>query len=81
MPRMKNGVRDYSYDTSYEASTLQKKHRAARNAARNTMADAGKVRKGDGKDVDHIKPLKSGGAGRAKSNLRVLPRGKNRGRK
>ncbi len=38
---------------AYNSSPEQKKRRAARNAARRKMEDAGKVRKGDGKDVEH----------------------------
>ena len=34
------------------------------------MESKGRVHKGDGKDVDHVKPLSKGG-GTAASNLRV----------
>jgi hypothetical protein len=34
---------------------------------------AGKVHKGDGKAVDHIRPLSKGGAATDKANLRVVP--------
>ena len=44
------------------------------------MKKAGKVRKGDGKDVDHKKPLSKGGSNK-KSNLRVTSKKKNRSRK
>ena len=64
------------YD-NYHASDEQKKKRAARNTARSTMAKAGKVTEGDGKDVDHEKPLAKGGTN-AKSNLQVKPKSKNR---
>lgn len=37
----------------YNSKPEQKKRRAARNAARRKMIAAGKVRKGDGKDVAH----------------------------
>lgn len=37
----------------YNAKPEQKKRRAQRNAARRKMIKAGKVRKGDGKDVAH----------------------------
>lgn len=40
------------YD-NYQGSEEQKKRRAKRNAARRDMEKAGKVRKGDGKDVAH----------------------------
>jgi 5-methylcytosine-specific restriction endonuclease McrA len=47
------------------------------NAARAKLAAEGKVKKGDGKDVDHKKPLRSGG-GNARSNLRVMSQSQNR---
>lgn len=63
---------------TYQATAEQKKNRAARNKARATMVKAGKVKKGDGKDVDHKKPLSKGGSN-TKSNLRVTSKAKNRG--
>ena len=42
--------------------------RVLRNAARRKMIKAGKVRKGDGKDVDHVHGT---GMGNSRSNLRV----------
>jgi hypothetical protein len=55
-------ARDYKaeYD-KYHARPEQKKNRAARNAARAKMAKAGKVKKGDGKDVAHVKAFDKGG--------------------
>jgi len=41
------------------------------------MEQAGKVHKGDGKDVDHKTPLSKGGT-TTKSNLRVVPASTNR---
>ena len=40
----------------------QTQKRAKRNAARNKMIQLGMASKGDGKDIDHIKPLRKGGA-------------------
>ena len=40
------------YD-NYHKKPVQKKRRASRNTARSTMKTAGKVKKGDGKDVNH----------------------------
>ena len=49
------------YD-SYHARPEQKKNRAMRNAARAKMMKAGKVKKGDGKDVAHRKAIDKGGS-------------------
>lgn len=72
--------RSYEYDTKYEASPLQKKRRAARNAARREAIRDGKVSKGDGKDVDHIRRNIKGNLSNSPSNLRVQSRSRNRGR-
>ena len=63
---------------TYQATPKQKKLRAKRNAARRQMEAAGKVHKGDGKDVHHKKSVSKGGSN-AKSNLAVASRAKNRG--
>ena len=73
--------RDYRYDTEYQASPLQKRRRAQRNAARAKMEKAGKVRKGDGKDVNHKNANKSGYLSNRLSNLNVESQKTNRGRK
>tara|TARA_R100000951_G_C2626977_1_gene176319 strand:- start:727 stop:981 length:255 start_codon:yes stop_codon:yes gene_type:complete len=64
------------YD-NYQGTEQQKKNRAKRNAARREMEKAGKVSKGDGKDVAHKKPLAKGGSNK-KSNLTVSSKSKNR---
>jgi hypothetical protein len=71
-------ARDYKseYD-NYHASAEQKKKRAARNAARRQLEKEGKVRKGDGKDVDHKTPMAKGG-GNGRDNLQVKPKSANR---
>lgn len=61
----------------YDARPENKKKRAMSNAARRELMKEGLVKKGDGKDVDHKKPLRSGGTN-ARSNLRVTSAGKNR---
>jgi len=72
-------ARDYKKEyAEYHSRPEQKKNRAARNAARREMEERGLVRKGDGKDVDHKKPLDRGGSNDP-SNWRVLPKSKNRG--
>lgn len=53
----------------YQGTTAQKKKRAERNAARNKLMKAGKVHKGDGKDVAHIVALDKGGSN--KDGVRV----------
>jgi len=72
-------MRDFGKEyRAYHSKPEQKKNRAQRNAARRELMAAGQVRKGDGKDVDHKKPIRSGGSN-ARSNLRVTPKSKNRG--
>lgn len=72
MPR--NYKREYE---TYHSKPEQKKRRAGRNAARRKMAAAGKVRKGDGKDVDH---KDRNPKNNSKGNLRVQSKSKNRSR-
>ena len=87
MPSSKNYVRNYKQEyKNYHASPEQKKKRASRNAARSEMEKSGKVRKGDGKDVDH---KNTNANDNSKKNLRVtsksanrsFPRTKNAGKK
>lgn len=56
----------------------EKKKRAARNQARAMLKKAGKVRKGDGKDVDHKdgNPMNN-----SKKNLSIKSKYKNRSKK
>lgn len=63
----------------FHATPKQKKRRAATNKARRAAVKAGKVKKGDGKDVDHKRPLSRGGS-TSLSNTRVLSRSTNRAR-
>ena len=64
------------YD-NYQGTPEQIKKRAGRVKARRMMKKAGSATKGDGKDVDHIKPMRSGGTS-AKSNLRMRSKSANR---
>jgi hypothetical protein len=48
---------NYKYDLKYEASAEQKHRRALRNKARRAALRAGKVHKGDNKDVHHIEGI------------------------
>lgn len=61
----------------YQGQPEQVRNRSNRNKARRKMANAGLVHKGDGKDVDHIKPIVKGGAG-GRANLRLRARARNR---
>jgi 5-methylcytosine-specific restriction endonuclease McrA len=70
----RNFRREYK---NYDGTPAVKKKRAERNAARAQMIKEGKAHKGDGKDVDHIKPLSKGGSTK-RSNLRVVSAHKNR---
>lgn len=71
-------TRDYKaeYD-NYHGKPEQIKKRAERVKARRMMEKTGAVTKGDGKDVDHKNPLRSGGT-TTKSNLRVRSKSANR---
>lgn len=65
---------------AFQSSAKAKAERASRNSARRSAIRAGKVHKGDGKDIDHIRSLASGGSN-AKSNLRVVSKEFNRSRR
>lgn len=54
----------------YDGTPAVKKKRAARNKARRMMEREGLVHKGDGKDVDHKRPLSKGGPS-TRGNIRV----------
>ena len=74
MPSSKNYKRDYTQERLTE-SKARKAKRASRNKARRKLEKAGKVSKGDGKDVDH----KNGNAkDNRTSNLSVKSRKSNR---
>lgn len=72
MPR--NYKQEYA---NYDGTEAVKKKRAQRNKARRMLEREGVVHKGDGKDVDHKKPLSKGGT-TIISNLRVKPAAANR---
>lgn len=73
-----NASDDSKRQRRYNSSAAQKKRRAQRNAARREMEKEGKVRKGDGKDVDHKSHKAKGKLNNDRSNLRVMDRSKNR---
>lgn len=78
MPSSKGYKRNYKEEYSnYQGTEEQKKNRAKRNGARRMLEKDGRVRKGDGKDVDHSKPLAKGG-GNSRNNLSVKSKSSNR---
>ena len=78
MPYKNKADRDYKTEyANYQGTEEQKKRRAQRNKARREMDAKGKVHKGDGKDVDHVKPLSKGGGTNA-GNLKVKSAHNNR---
>lgn len=77
MPSSKSYVRDYSRETETSNARGEKPKRAERNRARYKMMKLGLVHKGDGKDVDHKRPVSKGGTN-ARSNLRVETDNENR---
>lgn len=71
----KNAKPDSVRQRKYNSQPEQKKNRASRNSARAAAMRDGKVRKGDGKDVDHknMNPRDN-----SKGNLKVMDKSKNR---
>ena len=86
MPRWPSGYkkkhpeRDYKKEAKQHASKESTKDRVARNKARAEMEKAGKVHKGDGKEVDHKVPIggKANKNNYGKGNLQVVSRSENR---
>lgn len=78
MPFMKNGKRDYKRENLlYNSKPEQIKARSERTTARRQSNAAGTTHKGDGTNIDHIKPLSKGGSN-DKSNQRVVSEAKNK---
>jgi hypothetical protein len=78
MPFMKNGKRDYKRENElYNSKPEQRKARSERTMARNEAIADGRVKRGDGKDIDHKRPLSKGGTN-ARSNQRVVSSSENR---
>ena len=74
-------MRDYKKEyREFHGKPEQIRNRGLRNAARRMLASAGRVHKGDHKDVGHIRALDDGGSN-SQSNLRVESIHANRGRK
>lgn len=76
MPQTPERHREYMAEYQKKPENVEK--RVARNRARQQAIREGRARVGDGKDVDHIKPLDKGGS-TAASNTRVIDRSENRG--
>lgn len=72
MAKKRNYKKEYA---NYQGKPSQIERRASRNAARAEMEKAGRVRKGDGKDVNHRNgnPMVN-----KKSNLQVESKSANR---
>lgn len=67
-------MRDYAKEyADFHGKPEQIKKRAQRNAARRESG----LKKGDPREVDHIKPLSKGGSN-SKSNTRIVSRATNR---
>lgn len=66
--------RDYKLEYKRDHSSPQAK---ANRAARNTARRQSSLKKGDSREIDHIKPLSKGG-GNGKSNRRIVSRTTNR---
>lgn len=77
MPSSPNYKRNYKQEQKTARARGETKDRALRNAARAELMKQGKVHKGDGKDVDHTRPLGKGGSN-SPSNLRVASEHSNR---
>mgnify|MGYP003334296298 FL=1 len=61
MPYKNKADRKYTQAAKYEDTPEQVKNRMERNKARYKLLKEGKVHKGDGKDVAHVKALDKGG--------------------
>lgn len=62
----------------FQSSAKAKAERASRNSARRSAIRSGRVSKGDGKDIDH---KDSNPKHNSASNLRVVSKATNRGKK
>jgi hypothetical protein len=77
MPYKNKADRDYKTEyAKYQGSDEQLKNRAERNKARAKLMKAGKVSKGDGNDVAHVKAKDKGGS--IKDGLKVEKASANR---
>ena len=78
MPYMTNGRRDYKKENRlYNSKPEQIKARGERTTLRRQANASGVTSKGDGRDLDHKKPLSKGGAN-TMANARVTTQSANR---
>lgn len=78
-PYNKSTGRDYDSDyDKFQSSDKAKKERAKRNKNRREALREGRVHKGDGYDLDHSDGNPNNNA---KSNIKKIPRSKNRAKK
>lgn len=71
----KGATADSIRQRKYNSKPSSKKDRASRNSARSEAVKAGKVKKGDGKDIDH---KNSNPRDNRKGNTQVMSASKNR---
>lgn len=76
MPSSPNYKRNYKQENKYKAQPEQIKARVERNKARRRAIEDGLAKKGDGKDVGHIRALSKGGSN-DRSNVRIQSRSEN----
>ena len=75
---MTNGKRDYKKEyAKYHSKPEQRANRSDRTTLRREANEKGITSKGDGKDLDHKRPLSRGGAN-SLSNARVTSKSENR---
>jgi 5-methylcytosine-specific restriction endonuclease McrA len=67
-----------AYQAAYNKRPEEKEKGVERRRLRRQLIREGAVKIGDGKDVDHKKPLDTGG-GHGKKNARVTTQAENRG--
>lgn len=78
MPYMSGGKRNYKKEyEAYHSRPEQIKNRSERTTLRREANSKGITSKGDGKDLDHKKPLSKGGSN-SLSNARVTSKSENR---
>lgn len=78
MPYMTDGKRDYKKEyAKYAGKPAAIKARSERTTLRRQANAEGITHKGDGKNLDHIKPLSKGGANKL-SNTRVVSESANK---